>query len=126
MIDPNSEHLLTSAEATKVFPGNPHISTLIRHMLKGLGGIRLESLVAGGRRFTSREAILRFIVATTLKRDPRHPSERANGGVAGPTTMAGDGPVPRSNGSIELALDRAGLWPTEHAKRQGGGERPIE
>ena len=46
-----------------------HLSTVHRWRLKGTRGIRLESLLCGGIRVTSEEAILRFFDATTLAAD---------------------------------------------------------
>jgi hypothetical protein len=63
MIDLSTETLVPWQQAAKHVPGQPHISTLHRWRLKGVKGHRLETLSVGGRRFTSREAIDRFIVA---------------------------------------------------------------
>lgn len=40
-------------------------STVIRWCLRGVRGVRLESVVVGGRRYTDRASIVRFIEATT-------------------------------------------------------------
>jgi len=61
MIDTDKEHLKPLSRASADVPGNPHCSTLIRWALRGVRGIKLESVVVGGRRFTSVEAIRRFI-----------------------------------------------------------------
>jgi len=50
-------------------PGQPHLSTLWRWYRRGVRGVRLETVVVGGRRFTSRAAIERFIERTTVARD---------------------------------------------------------
>lgn len=47
-----------------------NVSTVIRWCLKGVRGVRLESVVVGGRRYTDRAAIARFIAATTAARQP--------------------------------------------------------
>lgn len=60
-----SETLKSPAEATRHAPGRPHVSTIWRWMTRGVRGIRLESLVCAGRRYTSLEAIERFIARTT-------------------------------------------------------------
>ena len=64
-----TEKLLSPAEASRHAPGRPHVSTIWRWMTRGCRGIRLESLVCAGRRFTSVEAIERFIAATTAAAD---------------------------------------------------------
>ena len=61
MIDIASETLLTIREAPASIPGRPHISTAWRWILRGVGGRKLETVLVGGRRYTSKEAIERFI-----------------------------------------------------------------
>lgn len=62
-IDVDSETLLTLAAAREAFPGKDRVSpaTIHRWRLHGVRGVRLETLLIGGQRFTSREAISRFI-----------------------------------------------------------------
>ena len=67
MIDLQNEEIIPLAP--KAFPSRPSIPTIWRWQGRGVGGVRLETIVIGGRRFTSREAIDRFIAATTAKRD---------------------------------------------------------
>ena len=64
-----TEKLLSPTEASRHTPGRPHVSTIWRWMTSGCRGIRLESLVCAGRRFTSLEAIERFVAATTAAAD---------------------------------------------------------
>ena len=56
------EKLLSVNEAAKVIPGRPHLSTVWRWISYGVGGVRLETVQIGGRRYTSFEAIERFII----------------------------------------------------------------
>lgn len=61
-----SEQLVTLNQAAKLVPGGPvHLSTMHRWHLRGVHGVRLETIVAGGKRRTSKEAIERFVIATT-------------------------------------------------------------
>ncbi len=60
-----TETLVSPTKATRHAPGNPHVSTIWRWMLTGSRGVRLESIVCAGRRYTSVEAISRFVSATT-------------------------------------------------------------
>ena len=46
-------------------------STVARWCLRGVRGVRLESVVVGGRRYTDRAAIARFIAATTAAGERR-------------------------------------------------------
>ena len=59
------EALISFAAGVRSLPGRPAISTGYRYALRGFRGIRLETIVVGGRRFTSREALRRFVAATT-------------------------------------------------------------
>lgn len=60
-IDFSCEHLLTIAQAAREAPGRPNVSTIFRWIQRGVRNVRLESNLVGGRRFTSREALQRFI-----------------------------------------------------------------
>lgn len=61
MIDVQNENLYMVNKLLPQIPGQPHISTLIRWYTKGVRGVKLETALIGGRRFTSLEAIQRFI-----------------------------------------------------------------
>lgn len=69
MIDLASEHLLTLAHAAKSLPNRPHVSTIHRWRLRGVRGVRLETLMVGGVRYTSSEALQRFFNRTTAVAD---------------------------------------------------------
>jgi hypothetical protein len=69
MIDPNTENLLSLAEAAKSLPGRPNVTTVWRWRNRGVRGVKLETVCIGGRRFTSREALARFCAATTAAAD---------------------------------------------------------
>lgn len=64
-IDVNSEDLLTLRDARSEFPGGRRLglATIQRWRLHGVRGVKLETLLIGGSRYTSREAIARFIAA---------------------------------------------------------------
>lgn len=69
MIDLETESLVTFAEAAKSLPGRPNISTLHRWRLSGCRGTKLETCLIGGRRYTSLEALSRFIQRNTEVQD---------------------------------------------------------
>jgi hypothetical protein len=73
-IDIYSEELKTFRQAAESLPGRPAPSTPWRWSRRGLRGIRLESVLIGGTRYTSSEALQRFVDAVTAA------SERANDG----------------------------------------------
>lgn len=59
-IDLTIEEPILLADAAKLLPNRPHLSTLWRWFQRGVKGHRLETLVVGGKRYTSREALQRF------------------------------------------------------------------
>lgn len=59
-IDLTREEPILLTEAAKLLPNRPHLSTLWRWFQRGVKGHRLETLVIGGKRYTSREALQRF------------------------------------------------------------------
>ena len=68
MIDINTEELLTFATAAERLPSGKsnkrvHISTIHRWAARPIQGAKLESLRIGGVRYTSVEALARFIEA---------------------------------------------------------------
>ena len=62
-IDPTNETLIPFNSAREAFPGGKRLSlaTLHRWRLHGVRGTRLETILIGGSRYTSAEAIARFI-----------------------------------------------------------------
>jgi hypothetical protein len=65
MIDLSTERLCTFLQAAKTLPGHVHLSTLHRWRLRGIRGIKLETILVGGKRLTSAEALQRFAQRTT-------------------------------------------------------------
>jgi hypothetical protein len=62
MIDVQTESLVSLPDACKLIPGTPHLATVHRWRLRGVrGGVKLETCLCGGRRFTSVEAVQRFV-----------------------------------------------------------------
>lgn len=55
------ENLIRINQVPKRLPGRPDISTIYRWLNSG----KLESLMIGGRRWTSTEAITRFVTRST-------------------------------------------------------------
>ena len=68
-IDYEVETLIPFHEARSALPGRKRVAlpTLHRWRLHGVRGVRLETVLVGGLRYTSREAIRRFIA--TQNRD---------------------------------------------------------
>lgn len=62
-INVDLESLIPFQQAAREIPGQPSISTLHRWRMSGVRGRKLETVLVGGIRFTSKEAIRRFIEA---------------------------------------------------------------
>ncbi len=69
MINTEKERLRSFAEVTKILPGRPNITTIWRWQKRGVRGVKLETVLSGGRRFTSIEAIHRFQERVTAAAD---------------------------------------------------------
>ena len=77
MIDASTETLIRFQEAGRRIPGNPSVCALHRWRLNGVRGAKLETLLCGGKRFTSNEAIQRFI-AEQNRDEPSTPAFTAS------------------------------------------------
>ena len=65
-IDVQTETVVSFSDARSAFPGIDRrlsLATLHRWRLNGVRGVKLETVLIGGLRYTSREAISRFIQA---------------------------------------------------------------
>jgi hypothetical protein len=82
MIDISSERLILLSAAAAYIPGRPHSSTLFRWWRDGSRGIKLESLLVGGRRYTSVEAIERFIQRLSSPHSEQHDPRRGQSNPA--------------------------------------------
>jgi len=64
-IDIANEEVIPISQAPSHFPGHPNVTSVYRWFTKGSRGAKLETIVVGAKRFTSVEAIGRFIERTT-------------------------------------------------------------
>ena len=71
MIDTQNETLIPVSEIPRHLPGRRvHVATIWRWLSKrGCRGQRLDSVLIGGKRYSSIEAVERFIAATTAAGD---------------------------------------------------------
>ena len=80
MIDTQNETLLSLSQAAREIPSRTgrgvSVSTVWRWTLRGCKGVRLESIVCGAIRYTSREALHRFFAGTTAAADGISPPIR--------------------------------------------------
>ena len=93
MIDLRTERLITLTEAAKILPRKPCVATLWRWRNAGVRGRRLESVVVGGRIYTSAEALQRFALASgspaPAPRDTTHAREKRQRAVERELQAAG-------------------------------------
>jgi len=68
-IDLSTETVFPVTEAPKHIPGRPSQASVWRWVLNGVGGVKLESILIGGKRFTSAESIQRFCDRRTTAAD---------------------------------------------------------
>ena len=82
-IDILAETLVTIPQASALLPSDesgrkPAIATIYRWMLRGVKGVRLETCLVGGKRFTSHEALQRFSEAVTRAAQGKAPVPRTS------------------------------------------------
>jgi hypothetical protein len=68
-IDLTKETVFPVTEAPEHIPGGPSQASVWRWVLTGVGGVKLESILIGGKRFTSAESIQRFCDRRTAAAD---------------------------------------------------------
>jgi hypothetical protein len=66
MSDILDEDLVPFAAGIRLLPGRPHISSGYRFISRGCRGIRLQTVVVGGRRYVSRRALRQFVHDVTV------------------------------------------------------------
>jgi hypothetical protein len=69
MIDVLNEQMVKLSEAPKIVPGGPNLSTIHRWRLRGCRGKKLETILVGGIRYTSKEALQKFFEDATRAED---------------------------------------------------------
>ena len=106
MIDVHSEDLIGLTEAAKLVPGGPvHRSTIDRWRLKGVNGVKLETIQIGGKRYTSRQAIFERFIPRTNATASKSPPATNDKGVASAELEMGIGP-PTSSQPAEQAVTK--------------------
>ena len=101
MIDLNQEQLVRISDVPKHLPPRPtgkrvHISAVYRWLLRGIRGVRLESLKIGGTTYTSKEALQRF--ADRLTGPPADPD------TTSATTLTRQKQIDRAAKQVEAIL----------------------
>ena len=97
-IDIETERCIPLSQSPKHIPGRPNASTPYRWATVGVrGGIKLETIVVGGQRFTSIEAIARFIQRTTAN------SSGASAPAPRPTSRQREAAIRRAERGLRAA-----------------------
>jgi hypothetical protein len=78
MIDPENESPISLSDAAKSLPGRPNVTTIWRWRSRGIAGVRLETLCVGGRTYTTREALARFLERVTAAKSGQPIPSRSN------------------------------------------------
>ncbi len=73
MIDIQNETLVPVCKIPSHVPGRPHLATCWRWIQRGCRSVKLETLLIGGKRYTSLEALQRFAERTTAAADGDSP-----------------------------------------------------
>lgn len=73
MIDTAREHIVLLNKVPQEVANRPHVSTCWRWWRHGIRGVKLETVVIGGRRYTSREALQRFFQELNQPQAAAHP-----------------------------------------------------
>ena len=97
----DSDDFLSLSEASAELPGRPHVATLHRWRLRGVRGIKLSTILIGGKRFVSREALTRFIEQTNSVRNSSDPCDKR--------TQAGKHSTRQNSRRAADVLDKAGI-----------------
>lgn len=77
MVDLDNKTLIAFAQVARMFPGKISPNTVARRALHGTNGVLLDSIEAGRRRFTSKEAVHRYIYHQSERPDRREPTPDA-------------------------------------------------
>ena len=76
-IDPFQDELIPLSHIARSLPNKPSPACLWRWHRRGVKGIRLETVVVGGRRYTTRAAWDEFVRRTTAEADRENADEYA-------------------------------------------------
>jgi hypothetical protein len=124
MIDITNETLVQLSEAAGLLPGRRgkklHVSTLYRWVQRGVRGVRLETVLIGGSRLTSVEAIERFVDRLSSPPVDDAPPIQATGVPASGRAIAAAEASLRANG---FRFTRDDPESQEASATRRGGER---
>lgn len=104
MIDTAVENLVPLRDVPRCLPARPngkrlHISAVYRWALRGVRGVRLETVKIGGTTYTSREAIQRFSERLSDAEPPQ---------LVNPVSRARQRQLEQTNAAVAKALALSG------------------
>ena len=70
-MDTDFEDLIPLQAVCRLIPGGVHISSIHRWRLRGVRGVRLQTVLLGGRRFVSKAALEDFFAQVSAAADGR-------------------------------------------------------
>ena len=105
-IDPFKDDLFSLTQITRSLPKRPSPACMWRWYRKGINGVLLETVVVGGRRFTTKVAWTEFVRRTTAAANQLPPEEDD---------------APKRTESTQRKLKNAGLLNTEPAEGERKG-----
>jgi hypothetical protein len=104
MIDPLNDTLVSLTDAAKLLPGRPSVHLLWRWRTAGVRNVKLETVLIGGKRYTSTEAIQAFVRRTTAAADGDSESDNPKSRGHRTTRQAG-----REHTAAKKELQETGL-----------------
>ena len=69
MLPSDMDQCLNFSQAATLLPSKPSRTTMHRWAHHGIRGVRLATILVGGRRYTTREAIEQFVAALSKQED---------------------------------------------------------
>ena len=117
------ERLVRLTDVPKLLPTRPHPGTIRRWQLRGIRGVTLETQLVGGVRYTSHEALDRFLRNSTAAAE-KQGSDKANRVIDKSRETGSSSATPsRPPGLSEATriLDRAGISKTNASKEVQNG-----
>lgn len=117
------ERLVRLRDVSKLLPTKPHPGTVHRWRLRGIRGVTLETQLIGGVRYTSHEALDRFLRNSTAAAE-KQGSDKSNR-VSDKLGETGSSPAtpsrPPGLSEATRILDRAGISKTIASKEVQNG-----
>jgi hypothetical protein len=113
MIEALAATFVLLSKAGRLLSTNPSAATMWRWALRGVDGVKLESFKIGGRRYTTAEALDRFVA-------------RLNGPRAANTLQVASRPEQQKDLAARRAEEIYGSWEAMRRRESPHGLRSLE